>query len=118
MLIEQVSVKEYIKKDIQKTAIIHFITGFIIISLFSLIYTSFANALLNGLIFSSIVSGYYCFMEDFLGIKELKDLRFMEDFLGIKELKDLLRKSIKLYLSLEYYSIRTTLYMKEFIKTF
>lgn len=103
MLIEQVSVKEYIKKDIQKTAIIHFITGFIIISLFSLIYTSFANALLNGLIFSSIVSGYYCFMEDFLGIKELKDL---------------LRKSIKLYLSLEYYSIRTTLYMKEFIKTF
>ena len=92
MLIEQVSVKEYIKKDIQKTAIIHFITGFIIISLFSLIYTSFANALLNGLIFSSIVSGYYCFMEDFLGIKELKDL---------------LRKSIKLYLSLEYYSIRT-----------
>lgn len=72
ILKEQVSIKEYIKKDIQKTAIIHFITGFIIISLFSLIYTSFANALLNGLIFSSIVSGYYLFYGRFSWNKRIK----------------------------------------------
>lgn len=103
MLKEQVSVKEYIKKDIQKTAIIHFITGFIIISLFSLIYTSFANALLNGLIFSSIVSGYYLFYGRFSWNKRIK------------------RSTSKKYQALSQLGIlfySDALYMKEFIKTF